>query len=594
MAKNDKILIDGMIDELCETSNVDSKNSHIRGEIFEKFSVAELLKNYDITESDLNNGIVDGSNDGGIDGFYVFLNSRLIKKVEDILIFEGAIIDVYIIQCKHDDSFKLAPLDAIFSSLVELFDLTISKDNFCSQYNEKVIQKRELLKTLYKKLALKNPKLNIKVCYISRGDVKELGQNISAKATQIESMVTNSFSGSNCKFLFIGSEELIEMNRKKRNGQVSLKVKKSVRYGKHHVIVVSLLDYYQFLITDDGQLKRYYFDENVRDYLGSTRTNNDIFETLITEDRPDFWLMNNGITIISDNATEIDEEIVMNNVQIVNGLQTSNTIYNYFSSLDEIPTEDKRSILIKVIMKQDDNMKNLIIQSTNNQTQIGLSSLMAVDKIQKDIEQHMLEKGYYYERRTNEHKNAGIDAKDIFSPLELAAIHVALYLKQPYQATRLKQKYFKSEKNYNLIYNSNNSLELWPKYAMMVKTIKTYLVEDNSKKRGQKYQKRIIPLTAFFYISVKSGRYNFSNSDIIKIETLDDELLIKEIFTELNKRPDYMVEKNNGQRPRNGTYKDTDRGINSLIEKFSNKYDIKNKEVILSNDNKKISLSSKK
>ena len=71
MAKNDRVLIDGMIDELVQESRED------RGKAFEKFSISEILKNYDISEVDLQDGIVDGRNDGGIDGFYIFLNNRV-------------------------------------------------------------------------------------------------------------------------------------------------------------------------------------------------------------------------------------------------------------------------------------------------------------------------------------------------------------------------------------------------------------------------------------------------------------------------------------------------------------------------------------
>lgn len=579
LAKNDKILVDGMIDEICENSNYNSGDNQKRGKVFEKFSISELLKNYDVNENVIDNGIVDGANDGGIDGFYIFLNSRPIRATEDILILDGAIIDVYIIQCKHEDSFKLAPLNTLFSTLSELFDFSLSKENFCSDYNERVVQKRELLKTLYKKLAARNPIINIKICYITRGDVKELGENISAKAVHIESMVTNSFSGIKCNFLFIGSEELIEMHRKKRNGEVSLRVKKSFRYGKHYVVVVSLLDYYRFLTTENEQLKRYYFDENVRDYLGSTRTNNDIFETLVTDNRPDFWLMNNGITIVSDNAHEIDEEIVINNVQIVNGLQTSNTIYNYFSSMKEVPNDDQRSILIKVIMKQDDDMKNLIIQSTNNQSQIGLSSLMAVDKVQKDIEQYLLEKGYYYERRLNEHKNAGVEASEILTPLELAAIHVALVLKLPFKATQLKQKHFKSEANYDNIFNSKNSLKLWAQYAMIVKTIKRYFEDKYTHKKGRR-QKIFIPLAAFFLVSIKYKDYSFTTSDIINIQAIDNKELINEIFEELDKIMKGRTIPNIN--------------IKILCETFADRYEIKNKQVILFKKNNLIDTNLKR
>lgn len=71
MAKNDKILIDGIIDERVENKIPSDK----RDEVFEYFAFEQILKDYDLSHEELISGSVDGRNDGGIDGFYIFLNS---------------------------------------------------------------------------------------------------------------------------------------------------------------------------------------------------------------------------------------------------------------------------------------------------------------------------------------------------------------------------------------------------------------------------------------------------------------------------------------------------------------------------------------
>ncbi|QTR06142.1 AIPR family protein, partial [Saccharothrix algeriensis] len=42
---------------------------------------------------------------------------------------------------------------------------------------------------------------------------------------------------------------------------------------------------------------------------------------------PEFWWMNNGATIICSSATINGKEFVLDDVQVVNGLQTSYTIF---------------------------------------------------------------------------------------------------------------------------------------------------------------------------------------------------------------------------------------------------------------------------
>ena len=66
---------------------------------------------------------------------------------------------------------------------------------------------------------------------------------------------------------FIGSKELLILYRTKRNGTVELKIKKGFQCGKDFVVLVGLTDYFNFITDSEQKLKRYFFEENVRDYL---------------------------------------------------------------------------------------------------------------------------------------------------------------------------------------------------------------------------------------------------------------------------------------------------------------------------------------
>ena len=47
---------------------------------FELFCASQILKNFDLDDDELINGITDGANDGGCDGMYVFLNNDLLTE----------------------------------------------------------------------------------------------------------------------------------------------------------------------------------------------------------------------------------------------------------------------------------------------------------------------------------------------------------------------------------------------------------------------------------------------------------------------------------------------------------------------------------
>lgn len=65
MAKNDLILLDGILEEYkCK-----KMPSEDEGEIFEYFATEQILKDYALTNAQILSGSVDGRNDGGIDEF---------------------------------------------------------------------------------------------------------------------------------------------------------------------------------------------------------------------------------------------------------------------------------------------------------------------------------------------------------------------------------------------------------------------------------------------------------------------------------------------------------------------------------------------
>ncbi|GAG63198.1 unnamed protein product, partial [marine sediment metagenome] len=72
------------------------------------------------------------------------------------------------------------------------------------------------------------------------------------------------------------------------------------------------------------------FRKNVRNFLGKSRTNKKIIETL-DKDPAHFWYYNNGITILCDKANIVMEKgyVRLENPQIVNGCQTVKSIQKY-------------------------------------------------------------------------------------------------------------------------------------------------------------------------------------------------------------------------------------------------------------------------
>ncbi|RAJ78952.1 AIPR protein [Chitinophaga dinghuensis] len=515
MAKNDAIIIDSIIDDRVALNNPSDK----RDEVFEYFSIEQILKDYALAPSDIHEGMVDGQNDGGIDAFYIFINGHHLSDLENFYWPKSNVeIEVFIITCKHHDTFKQASLDSMIATLSELMDFTIDKKDLRGDYNKELLMKREILKTAYRRVASKISKFCFKIMYASRGDTSILGESVKSRSNQIEELILSCFADSNANFIFWGSAELIEANRKKPNFSLELPFVEYLGRGERYVLLCKLTDYYNFITDDDKKLRRYLFDSNVRDFMGLNAVNEEIKSTLENTNSPDFWWLNNGITILATSGKVIGDLIQMEDIQIVNGLQTTESIYNHFYSGGEDP--NMRSVLIKVLVSKDNEVRDSIIHATNNQTSVSVPALHATDKIQRDIEDVLLTRGLYYERRTHYYFNQNISKNLIVSPLYLGAAYVALIKKQPHSASQLKSKFMRKPEQYAEVFSQDLNISIWPILAKIIKKSDEVLELNRSfgKTGTDGYLKRWRHLLAIITVARRFGTFAFTINQILTLD----------------------------------------------------------------------------
>ncbi|WP_175692984.1 AIPR family protein [Burkholderia ambifaria] len=276
--------------------------------------------------------------------------------------------------------------------------------------------------------------------------------------------------------------------------------------------------YFRFIADEDGNLRRYLFESNVRDFVGLNRVNEDIKATLENVNSPDFWWLNNGVTILATGASVVANSIRMQGIQIVNGLQTTESVYRYFSENQNL--DDSRAILVKVIVSNEDSVRDSIIRATNNQTDVEQISLHATDRIQRNIEEVLYRHGIYYDRRKNFYANQGYASADIVSPLYLAAGYVGLCLKAPHVAANFKQRSLRVEENYNQIFSDNAPLEVYPRIVKVLKRVDNFLdanrpVRGASTERFLKSNRQVLALLALAW------HFRTFNYSINKFATLD-------------------------------------------------------------------------
>lgn len=325
MTANDVIVLNSIIQQKKKQTATSLSDS----DFFEIFTFEQILKNYDISYDELLSGKVGGSDDGGIDGFFTFLDDELVNEDTDLdSIKKSPLLELYLIQAKQETSFSEIAFDRVISTANDIFDLTKDMLALKSFYNSDLIDKATIFRNSYLKLASRHPELKIYYIYASKGDISEIHPKVNNRAETFASTIIGYFTGTEVQIKFFGARELLDLSRIEKSYTLQLNFLESYlsRGADNYIVLASLIDYYTF-VTDENQiLRRYIFESNVRDYQGDVEVNKDIRSTLVSNDDLDFWWLNNGITILASKASIVGKRITLDDVRVVNGLQTTTII----------------------------------------------------------------------------------------------------------------------------------------------------------------------------------------------------------------------------------------------------------------------------
>ncbi|MBB1485807.1 AIPR family protein [Oceanospirillum sediminis] len=142
----------------------------------------------------------------------------------------------------------------------------------------------------------------------------------------------------------------------------------------------------QFLYRQYKNHKTKIFSANIRDYLGSRSTDSNInngIRRTIDSDPDDFWVFNNGLTILTHNFSVNDENIIsFKGFSIVNGAQTTGAI----GSLNKLPSPTAK-VQARFVSTQDVDQELIhkIIQYNNSQNKVEASDFRSTDRFQKRL-----------------------------------------------------------------------------------------------------------------------------------------------------------------------------------------------------------------
>jgi len=414
------------------------------GSAFMLYSLTTIFRDQDFAE--IENGIVDSAyrqeqHDYGIDAIYLSANRTFITSIDQLDEFnEDTKFTFHIFQFKKGRGVDQGELLKFKEGINTVFiDENVDEDKNTYLFNY-LVDLDEIKHELYERFS--SEQIQIK-CYICFGGARKNIEDNDLLMTQVRaigSFLDNGGYSSNSTEIY-DAQRLIDLDKKGEEIIGIIDYEKTFKYitdtdSKHklngHISIVRGNQIAALV----KQFQTSLFEANIRDYYRRSELNSKIIQTSADpQESKLFWSFNNGLTITCRKVEELPgDKFRLHGIQIVNGCQTSNSLYQAAHNIERKATLDKKkeegqtltkkeeteydnikdrllnadvSVLIKIIETSDPDLIYRITETTNSQTPIKTFSLKANDSIQQLIEEYLKQHEVYYERRLNFWKNQG-------------------------------------------------------------------------------------------------------------------------------------------------------------------------------------------
>lgn len=505
-----------VLDAMLERERQERASSLNHSKFFNLYTVEQILKNYGLSYEEIESGIVDGGDDGGIDAIYTFVNGVLIGEDSNFEhLKENIQITTFILQAKTSAGFSEHAILNFESTAKDLLDTSHEIADYETDYNEKLIRAIGIFRNAYKVLSSKLPDLLFSFQYATKGE--QIHPKVEKKAEHLKSVIKGLFTDCQVKVDFVGADKLLSLSRKAKAQTLPLQTSEALAtISMGTICLVRLKDYYNFITdSESGELRNWLFEENVRDYEGkNVEVNKGIRRTLEAPNpNEDFWWLNNGITIVAGKAPMDGKTLTLTEPKVVNGLQTSIEIYNQFRTNPE--TQGTNKILVRAIVTNNDRTRNDIIKATNSQSAIKAASLRAFNEIHYRIEEYLGVNGLFYDRRKNYYKNQKKPKDKIVSISYVAQAVAAIILQRPNDSRGRPINLIKNEALYNKTFNEAYPIELYLYCTKFMKEVDKFLNSDDAPKFIRGHEINVRYQLAMFAATMQTGRTRVTSKYLV-------------------------------------------------------------------------------
>ncbi|PZO56606.1 MAG: abortive phage infection protein [Phormidesmis priestleyi] len=407
------IILQKNIDELAQDHGLEAFQDSKVFEFFCNFCVVskKYLGRFNPKE------VTTDGDDAALDGIAVIVDGELIVNKDDaIQIFAthktNLSVEIVFTQVKSSEPFKKDEIANFQMGLQDFLSLEPKLPN--GRLNKDALAVFNVVLDNLKKIRNRRPSASIYYC--TSGTYKGEAE-ISGAFDIIERFVKETDIFNDVEVYPIGRSELLrywadisEKNEARLKLIDYFGMPRMPDIPQSYVAIVNAKELVENLLEDqDGAIKSSVFEENIRAYLGSdNEVNTSIRKTLKEGSKKKlFSVLNNGITIVAPELTLTpnSKEIDLTNYQIINGCQTSNTLFFCKDDLD-----DSVNVVVRFIESPKSEVSTDIISATNSQSQISKESFYGLYQKAKLVQKYFdaqntaapYDSRVYFERRENE------------------------------------------------------------------------------------------------------------------------------------------------------------------------------------------------
>ena len=442
------LVLEGFVKNFSESRGL----SHLKpAELFEAFVSSAIFRKYhqaDITDFD-DAVLVGGSGDGGLDAVGIIVNGRPARTKEDVDFFFDNLrrldVEFVFVQAKTSSSFNAADIGNFVYGVEQFFSAVLNSEPQIA-FNSEVQQLVDLTRDVYDQSIRmqENPKCYLYYATAGKwtGAPDPLGR-LKYGETQLRQL--NIFT--DVKAMPVDAESLKATYRELERGVV-----KDIEFNRTAVFpridgvddaYIGLLsgdEFVKLVSTDDGELNRELFFDNVRDFQGHNPVNSEINQTLADEQlRYNFPLLNNGVTIVARELNRKGDIFTISDFQIVNGCQTTHILFQNKSALNAATF-----IPVKLVATRDRQVIVDVIKATNRQTAVLPEALESLTPFHKELEDFYalqesardLSDRFYYERRSKQYAIDNISPRNIVTLTGQIKSFIGMFLNEPHSHPR--------------------------------------------------------------------------------------------------------------------------------------------------------------